>query len=79
MSNFEDEVVSGTSPESVELAPESETGAAEVVAEGASTDATVETPVVDEAESGVSEEPSTAPSTNEPQAYQPTPSDGKPV
>ena len=58
MSNFEDEAVTTETTDSVELAPEAETGAAEVVAEGESTDATVDTLSTDEAEVTTSEEPS---------------------
>lgn len=57
MSIFEDEAVDGVSADAVELAPESETGAAEVVADGESTIAE-EAPTADEVGTEVSDEPS---------------------
>ena len=55
MTNFEDEATE-TTVDSVEVTPESETGATEVVAEDSSTDATVEVSSEGTAEAEVSEE-----------------------
>jgi len=80
MSNFEDETTSSTPADAVEVTPATETGAEElVVAEDTTTDATVEVSETGTADVVVEDSSEEQPASTEPQAYQPTPSDGKPV